>query len=172
MTSLVLTVIGEDRPGLVESLAEVVAAHEGNWLESRMSRMAGKFAGIVRADVPAERAGDLAEALDALETRGLRVVVEESTVAEAAAGFKDLRLELVGNDHPGIVRDVSRALAQRGINVEELSTECTSAPMSGEPLFKATADLRIPADLCVDELRATLEELAQDLMVDITLAQV
>jgi glycine cleavage system regulatory protein len=83
-----------------------------------------------------------------------------------------LRLELVGDDHPGIVRDVSHALAQRGINVEELSTECISAPMSGEPLFKATADLRIPADLSIDELRATLEELAHDLMVDITLAQV
>jgi glycine cleavage system regulatory protein len=172
MTSLVLTAIGEDRPGLVESLAEVVAAHGGNWLESRMSRMAGKFAGIVRADVPAERAGELAAALAALEARGLRVVVEDSGVAKQPGGLRGLRLELVGDDHPGIVRDVSHALAQRGINVEELSTECISAPMSGEPLFKATADLRIPADLSIDELRATLEELAHDLMVDITLAQV
>ena len=52
MTDLVLTLIGSDRPGLVEAVAEVIAGHGGNWLESRMAHLAGKFAGILRVEIP------------------------------------------------------------------------------------------------------------------------
>lgn len=170
-TFLVLTVIGEDRPGLVESLSETVAGHGGNWLESRMAHLAGRFAGILRVAVAEERADDLRAALAALQQRGLSVVVERGAAAAPAAAAR-LRLELLGADHPGIVRDVARALAERGINVEELDTESVSAPMSGEPLFRASAELHAPGDLSIDELRTKLEELAEDLMVDISLDSV
>lgn len=167
-TFLVLTVIGEDRPGLVESLSETVANHGGNWLESRMAHLAGRFAGILRVAVADDRADGLRDALAALQTRGLSIVVERGASGAPVAAAR-LRLELLGADHPGIVRDIARALAQRGINVEELETESVSAPMSGEPLFRATAELQAPGDLPIEELRAKLEELAEDLMVDITL---
>src|SRR5947208_1444052 len=111
MTSLVLTLIGPDRPGLVEAVAEVIAAQGGNWLESRMAHLAGKFAGVLRAEVPEDRARTVIEALGRLEERGLRVVVE---VAGGAAGVTDRRpmeLEVVGLDRPGIVREISQLLA-------------------------------------------------------------
>jgi len=170
--SLVLTLIGEDKPGLVELLSQTIAARGGNWLESRMSRMAGRFAGILRASVPTAEADALTEALSALESHGLRVVIERVVHDEPQAEFRRICLDLVGADRSGIIRDIARVLTSRRINVDELHTECTSAPMSGETLFKARANLHVPLDTAVDELCEALEEIADDLMVDITLGDV
>jgi glycine cleavage system regulatory protein len=165
----VLTVIGRDKPGIVEILAGTVAAHEANWTESRMAQLAGQFAGILRASVPERKADGLISALEQLEAQGLKVVIQKSAEEEVRDERLALTLELVGNDRAGIVRDISRALAQRRVNVEDLTTECHAAPMSGGMLFKATAQLRTPRTVSLDELRDTLEQLANDLMVDITL---
>ena len=167
--SLVLTVIGPDRPGIVERLAQTIASHEANWLESRMSHLAGQFAGLLRASVPEENAAALTAALGQLTADGLRVLIEQTASADTTAERRLLRLELVGNDRPGIVRDISRVLAERGVNVEDLATECNAAPMSGGMLFKATAELQAPRELSLEELHRTLEGLANDLMVEITL---
>jgi glycine cleavage system regulatory protein len=133
-----------------------------------MAHLAGKFAGILRVSVPSSSAAALTQALTALEREGLRVMVEgaEPAVAETA---RRLRLELVGNDREGIVRDISQALARRHVNVDELDTSCEDAPMGGGMLFRATALLRVPGEVALDELRATLEGLADDLMVELTL---
>ena len=166
--SMVMTVIGDDRPGLVEMLARTVAEHDGNWLESRMSHLAGKFAGILRVGVPEERAATLLEALAGLEAQGLKVISEQSAVPPRQV--QTLRLELVGADHIGIVRDIAARLTAAQINVEEFSTDCVPAPMSGQMLFKATALLGLPPDTTTDDLRAELEDLAHDLQVEINLA--
>ncbi len=167
--SLVLTLIGSDRPGLVEALAQTVADHGGSWESSRMARLAGCFAGILEVRVPRESAAQLFEALHELEGRGLRVVVEEAGTAPESAVFRELKLELVGQDRPGIIRDISSGLAAIGVNVVELSSECTPAPMSGETLFKAAALLHLPDGCSLEELREALEKIAADLMVDIDL---
>jgi glycine cleavage system regulatory protein len=167
--SLVLTVIGPDRPGLVELLARTVAEHEANWLESRMSHLEGQFAGLLRVSVASDRTAALSKALAELEALGLRVMTRTSEGPSLPPSHRSLRLELVGQDRPGIIRDLSRALAARRVNVEELLTSCSSAPMSGEVLFEAKADLRIPRDVSLDELRETLETIANELMVDLTL---
>lgn len=165
--SIVLTLIGPDRPGLVELLAETVSAHEGNWLESRMSRLAGQFAGILLVEVPEIRSLALQGALAALVSKDLQVVVERSDADDAARKEHKLALQLVGTDRPGIVREVSKALAERGVNVDELRTECGTAPMSNERLFRATADLRVPPSLSIPDLRSHLEQISIDLIVDI-----
>ena len=167
---LVMTVIGKDRTGLVESIARLVADHGGNWLESRMCRLGGEFAGILRIHVPSERQSALLEALKSLEACGLTVVAQPDQPPSPGA-TKLAALEIVGHDRPGIVRQISAALAEQGVNVEELSTECVSAPMSGESLFKARATLGIPANCNVAALRAELEKIAGDLMVDVSLAE-
>jgi glycine cleavage system regulatory protein len=169
---LVLTVLGEDRPGLVESLAHVIATHGGNWLESRMARLAGKFAGILRVSVRSASVEALTAALQGLETQGLRLLIEWSPSDDAAQNYRQLTLDLIGNDRVGIIRDISQALARRGINIDELHTRYLSAPMTGEMLFKATAQLRVPLQVQLAELQESLERLAHDLMVDITLADV
>ena len=168
-SSLVLIVIGPDRPGIVDALSTTIAAHGANWLESRMAHLAGHFAGLLRVGVPDAHSAALRRALRALESEGLRVLVEAGAATEADAESRAFALELVGLDRPGIIRDVSRALSLRGVNVEELETSCESAAMSGETLFRARAHLRVPAGAELEELRATLEKIAGELMVDLSL---
>lgn len=167
--SLVLTVIGPDRPGLVRELSAAIAAHDGNWLESHMARLGGQFAGIVRLQVATDKESALAADLQALQEKGLTVFTHRDTPASASADTPRWELELVGHDRPGIVRDLSRVLAQHGVNVEELSSHCESAPMSGELLFRATVNLRLPENCALDQLRADLENLAAGLMADFTI---
>jgi len=167
-TPLVLTVISADKPGLVESLAQTINRHGGNWLESRMARMAGQFAGIVRVDVPGEAHGALIRELEALSAQGIRVQLAASG-SEPGGRFTSIRLELVGNDRPGIVRDITRVLAEQGVNLENLLTEVAPAPMSGELLFTAEAMLAVPESLELEQLQARLETLADDLMVELNL---
>jgi len=170
MESLVITVIGKDRPGLVESVSAVVEDHGGSWVESRMSRLAGEFAGILRVSVPAAKADGLARGLEGLEASGLRVVVERGVEDDTEEGHA-IVLELIGSDRPGIVHKISEALAARGVNVDELNTECDGAPWSGGTLFKAMARLRAPKSLDLDRLRDSLEAIASDLMVDIRIGE-
>ncbi len=167
-TSLVLTVIGDDRPGIVEQLSERVLATGANWEESRMARLAGKFAGLLRVSVAADQADALTAALRELGAGGLSVVVARSGEG-AVPAHRLVRLELIGHDHPGIVRDISRALAGHGVNIEELETDVTSAPMSGDSLFQARVTLGVPSTVTVAQLRSVLEELAGELMVDLVL---
>ncbi len=169
MTDVVITVLGPDRPGLVELVAGIIAGHGGNWLESRMSRLAGKFAGILRAEIPEGRVAAALEALTALNGRGLKVVAEAEPRSAEAGPARTLTLELVGLDRPGIVREISQLLAANGVNVEELITNRTSAPMSGDMLFEARASVHVPADTNLASLRAGLERLAADLVVEIRL---
>ncbi len=170
---LVMTIIGNDRTGLVRSLAGIVAAHGGNWLESRMCRLGGQFAGILRIHVPAENQAALTSALNALQSQGLNVVVHaDPAPAEAGAGEgKITALTLLGHDRPGIVRDITSALARHGVNVEELVSECVSAPMTGETLFQARVRVRLPEHCRVAVLREELENIAADLMVDVSFAE-
>jgi glycine cleavage system regulatory protein len=168
---LVLTLIGPDRPGLVEALAVTVARHGGNWEESRMARLAGKFAGILRVTVPVDAASALIASLHGLEREGLKLTVESSEPSPDEPGGRRLRLELLGNDREGIVRDISSTLAVRKVNVEELETTCEEAPMGGGQLFRAEAVLYVPGAVALEELRSTLESLADDLMVELSLVE-
>jgi glycine cleavage system regulatory protein len=169
--SLVMTIIGGDRPGLVELVSACVADHGGNWLESRMSHLGGRFAGIARVEVPAVRLAELKRALHGLEADGLRVVVESGAGEVAPVGLA-ATLELVGNDRPGILRTVTGVLAEHGVNVEELSSECVSAPMGGGDLFQAKARVLVPAKVNLDDVRRALEKVGADLMVDLKLRPV
>jgi glycine cleavage system regulatory protein len=169
MPDLVITLIGPDRPGLVEAVAAAVAENGGNWLEGRMAHLAGKFAGILRVNVPSERAGDLQTALSKLQTRGLKVVAEAGGEA-ADTTFRPMDVELLGLDRPGLVREISSLLAARRVNVEELTTDVYSAPMSGDTMFRARARVHVPPEVDEHELRESLERLAGDLMVEIRVA--
>jgi glycine cleavage system regulatory protein len=164
----VMTIIGKDRTGLVESLARLISDNGGNWLESRMCRLGGEFAGILRIQVPQDREPALVRALQTLNSDRLTVVLCADEAPPSAGPAKGASLSLVGQDRPGIIYQISAALARQGINVEELETGCSSAPMSGERIFRATARLRIPEACILTELRTELEAIGSELMVDIS----
>jgi glycine cleavage system regulatory protein len=166
-----MTILGEDKPGLVEAIANLVAQHGGNWLESRMARMGGQFAGILRVEVRADKEPLLVNELRNLQARGLTVVVHSDARGTEVPGETLCSLEIVGQDRPGIVREISRALARRGVNVEELNTECASAAMSGESMFTARAKVKLPLSCSVAELRQDLEKIGEDLIVEVSLRE-
>jgi glycine cleavage system regulatory protein len=151
---------------LVSSLADTVARHGGNWLESRMARLAGQFAGIVRIECPATAVDALLRELRTPGIAGLTVQAAREAAVEMPAR-RTLTVEVVGNDRPGIVRELSAAIAGAGGNVEELTTGLESAPMSGHPMFRARGVISIPENTPPDELTSAIESLGGDLTVDI-----
>ncbi len=165
-TDLVLTVIGDDKPGLVQSLASVIAEHGGSWQESSMSQLAGKFAGILRVSVASEQSENLINSLQVLSD-DLRLVIEQANSQESTDEPRTVQLSLVGNDRPGIVREISHALAVLSVNVEQLTTECSPAPMSADLLFRTKATVKVPQELSLDDLQQGLERLADDLIVEL-----
>ena len=163
---LALTVIADDQPGIVDELASVIRKHGGNWLESAMSRLAGKFAGILLISVDGTKRRDLIAALSALENDSLYITVTDSSEPEATGGTR-VSLTVTANDRPGIVEEISAILAADGINVEKLTTRCENAPMSGELLFYLDAALKLPMPLNAERLRLRLEDLSDDLVVEL-----
>jgi len=170
MATFILTVTGDDRPGLVSDLAAPIKAHGASWERSQMTRLAGKFAGIVLVTVADQRHDALVADLRALEAQGVQMVLERTDEPVEHESLR-LQLELLGADHPGIVAEISAALADRGVSIEELSTDVRDAPMAGGMLFEARAVLEAPPGTSSDALRATLEGLADELMVEIRLSE-
>lgn len=164
---LIITVMAADKPGLVESLAQTIRQHGGNWLDSRMARMGGQFAGILRVEIAAENVDSLRNQLQGLTSRGISIQLAVTGAAEPAAQ-QQLFLSLVGNDRPGIVHEVSAVLTRHGINVEHLETRVQPAPMSSELLFHARARLSLLPQTDTRTLRADLEDLADELMVELS----
>lgn len=169
-TTLVLTVLGDDRAGLVSAVSAPLQAHGASWERSQMARLAGKFAGIVEVYVDSAAVDALASDLQGLSDHGLTVHVQGAQAAGEPEPGAHFTLDLIGADRPGIVAEISSLLAGSGVSIQELSTEVREAPMAGGMLFEAHATLTAPAGSDGAALRNALEELADKLMVDLTLA--
>lgn len=166
MVSFVISVLGDDRAGLVEALSAVIAEHGGNWEQSHMTQLAGKFAGVVLVSIPSHNSEHFTSALEALEHSGLlHLSFEEGYDVEMTG--PSIAIRVIGNDHPGIVHELSQLLASRNVSIDDLETTTSPAPMAGGQLFEAVAKLRLPAGLSGDELVDEIEALASDLMVDV-----
>ncbi|UZJ45914.1 cellulose-binding protein [Marinimicrobium sp. C6131] len=167
---LILTLISDDKPGIVERLAQIIQQHEGNWLESRLSHLAGKFAGIVQVAVPEAQREPLTAALQALGGQGLKLVVESAEATERAP-FRAFRFTVAGPDRAGIVFEIAQAFAERNINMGELETDYSSMPWSGEPLFQANGVIEVPESVDMNELHDDLDSIADQLAIDIRLEE-
>jgi glycine cleavage system regulatory protein len=168
VSNLVLTIVGDDRAGLVAALAAAVTAHGGNWEHSQLAEYAGTFAGIVVVSVPDDRVTALTSALAGLEGL-LKVTVHPGAEGEAVDQPKQIAISVLGNDHPGIVRDISAVLSRHGASIDALTSESREAPMSGGRLFEAQVVARLSPDGDPAAVKADLERLAAEILVDITL---
>ncbi len=168
-TSYIITFIGDDRPGLVEELSCAIENNRGNWLESRLSQLGGKFAGLVLVSLPKESGPSLERGLKALSASGLSVRVTPTAQLASAPSGRQITLRVLGPDRLGIVKEVSHALAERRINVVEMDTHVGSAAMSAEMIFQARIDAQVPEDTDMDELHDSLEEIANHMTLEIDL---
>lgn len=167
MTTLVLTLIGDDRSGLVNALAAAVVDQGGNWERSQLAELAGAFAGIVVVEVPDERTEALKAAVTSID--GLTVTIVDADAVAAPEPDRRIHVALLGNDRPGIVKELSGVVADLGLSIEEMMTGTRDAPMAGGRLFEAELIVPITPGTDLDALRGALERLADELMVDITL---
>lgn len=166
--TIVITLIGDDRPGIVESISNIIVQHKGEWVESRMANLSGKFAGILQANLPDEECEAFTRNLKS-SVEGLSISIEQVDTARLSPPSRCYRLDLVGQDRPGIIQSISSALANNGATVEDLETEVIEASMSGEKLFKASIALCLAEGYNIDDLGKILEDLANELIVDIEL---
>lgn len=166
-TSLVITILGPDKVGLVSSLSETISKHNGSWIESKMSHLAGRFAGLLEASVPTTEVESLTKELKALETDSFKILIDRSSPAVASKATHHLNLELLGQDRQGIILDVTNQLATLNVNIEELESEVQPASMSGGTLFKAKLTLGLPDGVSADEVQDSLESMSDQFMVDI-----
>jgi glycine cleavage system regulatory protein len=168
LTKIILTVIGSDRPGLTEALAAAVLAANGNWLESRLSRLGGKYVGSVLVELPDDGVETLRDHARRIDADGLKV--EIVAAGDAAPRGTPMQFSLVGQDRPGIVREVSAALARLDVNIEELETGTEDGAESGIRMFKAEAQLLLPPGVGAADVQAALEAISGEIMVDFSLA--
>lgn len=167
-TFAILTVTSNDKPGIVEAIATKVTEHQGNWLESSMAQLAGKFVGVVRISLPKAQCDSLSEQLKQLGSRGIVVSFDiehdEPHTAHTTASFFAL-----GPDRTGIVKELSTAFAKHSINVNELETKLSSMPYSGEPLFEANGHVHLPDNVALNEVYDRLDDIANDLGIDVSI---
>ena len=170
-TSLVVSIVGTDRPGIVNSLADRAQRFGANWAASRMTRLAGEFAGMVHFEVPRENAQALTNSLQGLASSGLQVVIAGSEGAALPASQRLVELELVGQDQVGIVSKLTKLLAERAISIESIHTDIVRSSTDGQKTFKVKAQLRVPASMSVEALQRDVGALASDMMLDIALGE-
>ncbi len=165
-TKVILSAIGSDRPGLTQALADAIYAAGGNWLEGHLIRLGGKYVGAVLVELDADALPELEQSVQGVDAVGLHVsiVPAEDPPAEARAS---LTIEVVGQDRPGIVREVTSVLARLGVNIEDFATATENVAWSGEQLFRATARLALPGDVAADQVSDALEAISGEIMVDI-----
>lgn len=165
---IILSVLSDDKPGVVRAIANTVSLHNASWQESHMSRLGGKFAGVIAVVVDVNRLQALASSLEQLAGQGIRVIVEEMN-NDNGADLIRANFHAAAPDRNGIVLEMSQALAEEGINVLELTTECTSMPYSGDPLFSASGLVELPKGLSIDEASDALESISSALGMDFEL---
>ena len=165
--SLVLTICAHDRPGVMKLISNTIAECDGNWLESRMARLGGQFAGIVRVECSEEKLSRLTENLNSLSEQGISVQIHDQGDLSDYPYTRCLRLDIFGNDRPGIVSQLTEAISSAGANIEELNTSIESAAMSGHSIFHASGTVCVPDSTNEQELIAAVENLSDDLNVEI-----
>ncbi len=166
MKNIVVTFIGKDKAGLVDQLAKIIFDHEGNWLGSSMSHLAGQFAGIVQVELPELAFAKFSLALGQLED--LSTIIQEGHSTSADIEPQDLlNIAIVGNDRQGIVQEVTKALHSVDANIEQFSSVLESAPNSGQLLFRAQVTVLLPEHSSIEALTDAIEELGDDVMVDV-----
>ena len=161
---LVLTLVGPDKPGIVERVSAVVGRSDASWQASRMARLAGQFAGVLELAVSPQKKAELLASFRELDD-GALVVVAHDARAEVREKH-GVVVDLVGTDRVGLVRELSAVFSKRGVNVDELATETEEAPMVGGTVFRMTAFLQCPPGVSAEQIRGDLEAVADDLMVE------
>jgi len=164
MNHIVISCIGPDQTGLVDTLSKIISKHQGNWQVSSLHHLSGFFAGVIEVAVASEHSENLVSELKAINGLSCQIEVAEPNLPRVSS---NLVLEITANDRAGIVQEVSSVIHSKSGNLIKLVSSQDSAAHSGQDIFKAKVQIAI-AEKSVDDLITALEKIADDLMVDIS----
>lgn len=164
MNHLVISCIGPDQTGLVDTLSKIISKHQGNWQVSSLHQLSGFFAGVIEVAVASEHSQDLIAELKAINGLSCQIELAELNLPKITS---NLVLEITANDRAGIVQEVSSVIHRQSGNLIKLVSSNSSAAHSGQDIFKAKVQIAID-DKSIDDLISALEQIADDLMVDIS----
>ncbi len=164
---IVVSVVGTNRPGLVDTLSACLLAHGANWTESRMTRMADRFAGVLRVSVSEANAPDLVAALEMISEPGLYVYAEAARTNPTDHQAFRLELTFTGRDRPGIVHALTRVLADFGISIDEFETRSQAGHWDDSAMFDGRAMLSAGQLVDVQTLRRALEQASPGMLVTV-----
>ena len=168
-TSIVLTLTGKDRIGIVEEVTKLLLDLGGNVETSRMARLGGEFAILMLASMPGEQLASLARNIGQLTSQGYKITTSQTAQIYAETHPEGLlhQVEIHGADHEGIVHGIAHYLSQRNINIESMDTGTTRAPVSGTPLFTMSALVAVPESLRNEDWEGELKQVADHLNMEI-----
>ena len=176
MNSLIISAVGSDRPGIVSELSGTITSHGGNIEKSRMTRLGSDFTIIMLVTVDPKWEESLVVALQAIKELSITTKGTEPNTVIAGENCKDTADEncqilLSGADNEGIVKVLSKYLAEKSINIIEMDTHVSQAPVSGTPLFNLKAITSTPMNLNISDIQSDLNQISQKLGVEITVNQ-
>ena len=168
MNSIIISAVGSDRPGIVSEISGVITNHGGNVEESRMSRIGSDFAIIMLVSVTPEWMESLEVALQSIKEL---TIISKLTKRQEAKEDIRCQIDLSGADNEGIVKVLSKYLAGKSINILEMQTYISNAPVAGTPLFNLNAMTAVPENLNIMDIQFELSKIAQKLGVEIIVSQ-
>lgn len=171
---IVLTLTGHDRVGIVDEITDVLVKRGGNVETSRMARLGGEFAMLALVTLDEKDLPALGSDFEKLRGEGFQITLlqTEDDHTKKYAGWLPYEIEVLGADHEGIIHEITHHLARQGINIEDMETSTSPAPMSGTPLFKMHATVLVPPNLPFHQWCDALEEIGDKLNVNIKVAMV
>ena len=164
MNSLIISAIGSDRPRIVSELSGVITSHGGNIEKSRMTRLGSDFTIIMLVTVDPKWEESLVVALQAIKELS---ITTKGTEPNTVIPGENCQILLSGADNQGIVKVLSKYLEEKSINIIEMDTHISQAPISGSPLFNLNASVSIPGEVDGRDIQSDLSQIAQDLGVEI-----
>ncbi|MCW8919077.1 MAG: glycine cleavage system protein R [Gammaproteobacteria bacterium] len=164
---LVISALGQDRPGIVKNLTQPISESGANILDSRMTILGGEFAVLMMVEGGWDTIAKLEAQLPALEQRlGLTIVARRTTSQQPQANAIPYSVNVVALDHPGIVNQLADFFSGRHINIQDLFTDCYNAAHTGTPMFTATLVVNIPGDISIARLREEFFDFCDSLNLD------
>ncbi len=163
MQAMVLSVVGKDKPGLVQEIAKCIKDADGNWMKSSFCHLSGHFAGFVEVMLAKENHNALIQACHTLSS--LQITLVPASIDDTGNN-QILELTVTGNDRQGIVNDISHSLTNLNVSIKEMETSCESAPNWGSPIFTAEMTLACDDKMNIDDVKEALEQITDDLVVE------
>ncbi len=170
---LVISALGQDRPGIVNDLAMHVVDAGCNIIDSRMAVLGGEFAIMMMVEGAWSAVAKLETQLPGLQKKlGLTVITKRTEEHEPKSGGRPYMVEVIAMDHPGIVYKLANFFSSRNINIQDLNTDSYRAAHTGAQMFSANLTVNIPAHIHVARLREEFLDFCDGLNLDAVLEPV